>query len=286
MVGQRRFAAENSLLNARLAGPRPVIAAHRGVGHGSVVENTTAAVTAAVASGADLVEIDVVASTDGDVFVFHDGTEPRHLGTTTNLATLSTAQIEAARYLVRGRRGEVQRVERLAGLLAAVPRDVLLNVDRSWDHWPAVLDELAAAGAPERFLVKCVPTRQRIEALAAHGTKFPFLPIVTSVAQVQELVDLPELNTVGAELICAEPDGGLLDAATIAHLHSLGLFCLANAEVLGEAEDLAGGFDDAVSVLSSPEAGWGTLVDRGIDVVLTDWPWLLRDYRDARTRRR
>ena len=45
---------------------------------------------------------------------------------------------------------------------------------------------------------------------------------------------------------------------------------------------LAGGHDDDTSVLGHPEQGWGWLMDRGFDIIQTDWARELSLYRASR----
>ena len=46
--------------------------------------------------------------------------------------------------------------------------------------------------------------------------------------------------------------------------------------------DLYGGLDDDISILDDPAKGWGKLMDKGIEIIQTDWPALLYDYRAKR----
>ena len=46
--------------------------------------------------------------------------------------------------------------------------------------------------------------------------------------------------------------------------------------------ELAGGHSDDASLTGDPDAGWGWLMDRGFDIIQTDWPGMLRQYMDAR----
>ena len=65
-----------SILEARKRLSRPFLVAHRGVNGANVPCNTLAAYKIAVNQGADVVEIDVTKSKDGEYFCFHPGTEP------------------------------------------------------------------------------------------------------------------------------------------------------------------------------------------------------------------
>lgn len=286
MIGRGVFRETNRALSDLVEAASPVIVAHRGSAGGAVVENTAAAVRAALACGADVVEIDLVSSRDGVVYVFHDGYERQLLGIDENLSTLSSNEIDELCYLTRAPRGRKQRVERVVELLDSVPQDVILNVDRSWNRWPAVLDQLARHGDPGRFILKSPPAPDHIRHLCRHPVKFPYVPVVTDMAQVGDLSELEGLNMVGVELVARDAASPLLEPERVRELHAENLLCAVNAEVLGDlGGDLYGGFDDWVSLLENPDTGWGELMGRDVDLVLTDWPWALRRYRDERIAR-
>ncbi|MFC7020923.1 MULTISPECIES: glycerophosphodiester phosphodiesterase [Haloarcula] len=107
----------------------PTTIAHRGF-TGCLPENTVAAVRGAVDHGADVVEVDVMPTGDGDVVVFHDD----HLGDAGESRGITdreglvwerpTDVVTAARVL-----GTDQRVPTLADVVAALPPDVALNVE-------------------------------------------------------------------------------------------------------------------------------------------------------------
>ena len=52
-----------------------LIAAHRGALCGNIIDNTFLSAKAALAMGADIIEMDAIISTDGILYAFHDGEE-------------------------------------------------------------------------------------------------------------------------------------------------------------------------------------------------------------------
>jgi len=246
-----------------------------------VVENTAAAVTAAVRSGADIVEIDVVGSTDGDFFVFHDGYEPLHFVLDRNLRTLGTAEIEALRY-GHGTGVAGPPVERLETVLRSFP-GVLFNIDRSWWYWDRLLPWLDGFDLVEQLILKSPVQSGPLAALRDHPTKYPYFAIVTDPDQLPTILEDPKINLVGVELHARTPQDRFCDPAVIAGLHERGLFVFVNALDLGNGVPLMAGWDDTRSVLDGPSEGWGRLVDLGVDVIQTDWPWLLDRYLTERS---
>lgn len=282
MIGHARHAAMNEPF-ATLLQARPLISVHRGSGGGSVVENTVRAIRAAEIEGADIVEIDVIASTDGDFFLFHDGYEPMHFAEPRNITTLSTAEIEGLGYAWANSLPGGYPVERLRTVLDECPT-TFFNVDRSWHWWPTLLDELAEFGNPPHLLMKSPVSDAPLAALAEHSVKFPYIPIVKTVEEVERVWADKEINTVGVELVAASPQHVFCDAAYVSSLRDRGMCVLLNALNLSNRVPLYGGFDDEASLFIDPDRGWGELVDRGVDVIQTDWPGVLRRYLDEHER--
>ena len=187
----------------------PLVIAHRGTTLGSVPDNTVRAAIAALRSGADVVEVDVIRSIDGEFYLFHNGYEGKHFAGAEDLRTLTAAEIDALSYCWQGERGTV-RPTRLLDLLHALP-DAWLNIDRSWSYWPELLDLLTAAGAARRVLLKSPPEPGALAALAAHPTPFLYYPIVRTPEQFAEVRSVPGLHLVGAEVLAAAPEDPYAD---------------------------------------------------------------------------
>jgi glycerophosphoryl diester phosphodiesterase len=108
--------------------PARGVGAHRG-GAASRPENTCAAFREAVRQGAHMLELDLRATADGEIAVLHDAGVERTTGGRGALASLDWAAVRA---LDAGRgfgpefAGE--RIPSLAEALAAIPRDVWINL--------------------------------------------------------------------------------------------------------------------------------------------------------------
>jgi glycerophosphoryl diester phosphodiesterase len=278
MFGQTQYANTNALLNSKLTERRPLIAVHRGAGQGMIVENTAAAVLAAVRSRADMVEIDVVESSDGEYFVFHEGMEQAHFGFDHELSTLSSAEIDRLTYGHGWRiEGPHVHVERLETVLRSFP-GVLFNIDRSWGYWSGLLPWLDQFDMAEQVILKAVVDSDALAILRAHPVKYPLIAILRSADELEQVIDDPDINMVAAELIAPSQDHTFCDPGWVAALRARGKFVYVNALDLGNGDTLMAGWDDTRSVLGDPDEGWGRLVNLGADVIQTDWPLLLSDY--------
>lgn len=274
-----------TILSLRPAAQRrgyPLIAAHRGTPGGIVPPNTVAAARAAIASGADIVELDVARSSDGEYFAFHDTYESRLVATSERLTHMKAEQIHCLRYWEHEGR-DCGGVELFADVVAGLP-DVTINVDRSYRYWgDGFLDELATWGDPRRLLVKCLADDRQLDAFASCGEPFPFMGVAHCDSDIDRYLELGDERLVGIEIVTADADDPMLSSARIGSLHDAGLGVWLNAINLENGKPLAAGADDSVSLAGDANAGWGQLARWGADVVQTDWPWLVRQYYTQKT---
>lgn len=278
-VGAERHARVNRRLQELAARHRPLIVVHRGSGAGSIAENTALAFTAAIRQGADIIETDVIASTDGDYFLFHNGYEQLHFGMAEDIRTLSTAELRALQYeWCRRGQAEPYGLEPLESILNGFP-DTIFNVDRSWWYWPELLEYMAGFGVTDRLLLKSPVRDGALEALARCPEPYPFMPIVKTVAELETVLGHEDINTVVVELLAADEDAELADPEVITALHERGVLVMLNAINLSERQRLFIDWDDETSLVHGPEHGWGRLITHGADLVQTDWPAPLWNYR-------
>jgi glycerophosphoryl diester phosphodiesterase len=121
----------------------PLVIAHRGAS-GHAVENSIEAFRKADELRADGVELDVHATADGSIVVFHDSTLPSG----EPLTETPVARVREHR-LANG-----ERVPLLSEALAAIPGlHVYIEVKHLDPRWDASLLKVIAAGGPERCAV-------------------------------------------------------------------------------------------------------------------------------------
>lgn len=282
MVGLPEFSAINAQLSETLTRAKPAVVAHRGLGHASIAPNTVGAVRAAVRSGAEIVQIPVSASADMYFWAFHDGFEPEHLGIKRNIQTLTAIDVRDQSYIWRDRPGRMARVEPLLevlGKFAGGP--TLFAIDRSWWRWPQLLIAIDTLRMPGQLLLKAPAwEHESLSRLQRHPVKYPFVPICSTPREVEEVLALDKLNIVGLELITTTRQSPWFDPEVIEEYHRRGLFILVNTVTLTTGIPQFGGYEDETAVFDSPAAAWQPLIDLGVDAIQTDWPWLLRGYRD------
>ena len=111
---------------------RILITAHRGVSGANIPCNTRTAFDIALAQGADILELDVARSRDGQLFVFHPGMEKPHLGIDCSLSELSAAEIKELRFLNQDNVPTSYGIVPLEEMFAHLRDKAYINVDKFW----------------------------------------------------------------------------------------------------------------------------------------------------------
>lgn len=282
-LGQMRYAQINTPLSQKLAQKKCLIAAHRGSWGGNIAQNTVGAYKAALQMGADIVETDVTATTDGVLYSFHDGNEQRVFGVEKSIRQMDSKEVESYHPINTCNELTAARINRLTEVLDFLSHGELLNIDRAWNIIPQLLEVLDRyPNAKYQVVIKApLKAKAAYEYLNAHPVKYMFMPICYSFEDVEAALSYPDLNVVGCEIIAFDEQMELFSDESIQRIHDRNLFVWVNAVTLGDVgvRPLYAKLDDDVSVLEDPSLGWGKLFEKKIDVMQTDWPALLYQYR-------
>ena len=282
-LGQMRYAQINTPLSQKLAQKKCLIAAHRGSWGGNITQNTVGAYKVALQMGADIVETDVNATTDGVLYSFHDGNEQRVFGVEKSIRQMDSKEVESYHPINTCNELTAARINRLTEVLDFLSHGELLNIDRAWNIIPQLLEVLDRyPNAKYQVVIKApLKAKAAYEYLNAHPVKYMFMPICYSFEDVEAALSYPDLNVVGCEIIAFDEQMELFSDESIQRIHDRNLFVWVNAVTLGDVgvRPLYAKLDDDVSVLEDPSLGWGKLFEKKIDVMQTDWPALLYQYR-------
>ena len=299
-----RDLAINARLRKALAERNVLIMAHRGCAGSNIVDNTVESFEAAVRQGADIVEADICATLDGDLFCLHDGMEPVVLGQEESIVNMRTADVRKLRYLTRNHCRIDHPINTFDEILDSLKGRCLINLDRCWVCWERVLPVIQAHGMEDQIILKSPPERKYFEFLAAQDTPFMYMPVCSEPEEF-ELAESYDLNLVAVEVIGYREDIPAMEPAWLEGLKRKGYARMISSLTLGnpvlEPEKLiqkwgqeqakrihnrniylSGGHDDDVSVLGDPDNGWGWLVERGFNILQTDWTPVMSQYLQER----
>lgn len=290
--------------DAALAKNKVLIMAHRGMAGSNIVDNTVEAYEVALQGGADMLEMDVCTSTDGELFVLHDGTEQMLFGIDRNVTTMTAAEIGQLRFLNKNRTRIEHAPHTFDEVLDYLKDRTIINLDRCWDHWPAVLKKVRDHHMEDQVLLKSPCTKKYVDFLDACETKFMYDPFIMEPAEL-DLLRGKNVNWVCMQADAYHEGDADMEPAFLQGLADEGIGRCICAMTLGypfskETRDAilrqwtdagddaarnkmlkrlsdggsrpANGRDDDRSVKGDPDGGWGWLIDRGFNVLMTDWP--------------
>lgn len=285
MVGKDRFKDINSVLNKRLEEKKVLVVAHRGSWGGNIVNNTIPAYLTALKQGADIFECDLIESTDGVLYTFHDGTEPWNFGINENIKRFSSEEIDT--FIIRNSDMQFSdyHVEKFEDVLKFFCHGELFNIDRAESILPSVAKVLEKyPDSIKQAIIKTSPSEKNLEFFENYPMKFMYIPIVKTVEEAKKVLSYQNINLVGMELLAKTQDDEWFKEENLKWLKEQGIFCWLNSIRLGGPKkwDLYGGLDDDRAIMGDPEDVWGVMIDKGAEVIQTDWPAILSSFRDNR----
>ena len=249
---------------------RPFLAAHRGVSGGNIPCNSEAAFLAALAQGADIIELDVTRARDGTLFVFHPGMEHAHLTTPLPLRLQRKSGVLRRRYGNQDHAATNYGVMLLDDALDLLCKKCVVNIDKFWTAPEAITDCIRRHGMKDGVLIKTSAASGDLSAVETVAPDLPFVVMARTPADAQA-ASKRKLNFVGVEAIFKTEDAPVASDAFIAEQHAHGRFLWGNAIVYNRRDIISAGHTDDAAVTGDPDFGWGWFRDKGFDVVQTDW---------------
>ena len=284
----------NERLRGALEAKNVLVMAHRGVSGANIVDNTIESYDVAIRHGADIVEVDVCSTLDGDLFVLHDGMEPMVLGQQESIIHMRTAEVRKLRYRNKNNTRIDHPVNTFDEVLEHLKGRCLINVDRGWVCWEPVFKAVLRHNMADQILFKSPPEEKYLRQMAEQKEPFMYMPVVWYPEEVA-MAERYELNMVAVEVIGYREDAPIMESAFLEGLRQKGLVRListltlanpladveaefqkwGNSRMKGAVLDgnilLSGRHDDDTALLRDRELGWGWLVERGFNALQTDW---------------
>lgn len=240
----------------------PQIIAHRG--NKSVApENTLAAFVSAIKAGAHSIEMDIVPSKDGVPMVIHDTTldaTTTGTGHVTDYTAADIAQLDAGSWFDPAYTGQrVPTFDQFAALIARHPGvEVLLEFKGDWDTTACapVLETIDTHGISDRTIVQSF-NRTTIESL--HTLAPTRRRGVLTVTDIDGLI--AQCQAANIWTINPHVDHVLANPSLIERIHNAGMRTM-------------------IWTANTPNQ-WATLVELGVDAIITDRPDALAGWYEA-----
>ena len=238
---------------ARLAKPQAglMVAAHRGA-HSRAPENSLAAIEAAIAEGADIVEIDIAVTRDGTPVLMHDRTVDRTTTGKGRVEDKTASEVAALRLKTRGDRPSDEAPPTLARALALACGRILVDLDLKSERLGPIVEVVNASGmrATSLYFDSDPGVLARVRSVD---------PAARIMVRLTTDMTLAELLARGgaAQVVHADPES--LSTETRAEIARLGLRVWLNS--LGEADE---------RLLAGDPTGIEDLLRLGATILQTD----------------
>ena len=264
---------------------RTLITAHRGVWGGNIPGNTLAAFEIALRQGADMIELDVSNSIDGELFIFHPGMEPVFLHMDKRLSDIPASEIRKLSFLNADATPTQFGVNTFDEALEALKGRCYINVDKFWNNVDPIVKAIRRHNMMDQILVKTGPSEEVYRYLEENAPDVNYMVILRDHDDQSEQLLKRSLHYVGAEVLFQTEDSEFATEAYVERMHRAGLLVWANAIVYNHKAVLTAGHNDDISVVGRMDEGWGWLLDKGYDIIQTDWPLMLKNYMNQRAAR-
>lgn len=259
-----------------------LVAAHRGVAGGNIPPNTIAAFDIALKEGADILEMDLFKSVDGEIFVFHTGMEPAYLDHHFRVETLTSEEIRRLRLCNVDLVETFMPLNTFDEILEHYKNKCILNLDRCILIVKDVMEAVKKHDMLDQVLLKSDPSDQSLKLVETYAPTVNYMPVFMEEDNASEKIKQMNINYVGAELVFESEQSPVAQDSYLEMMHKDGKFLWANSLVYSSRVKLAAGHNDDISLTESPDKGWGWLADKGFDIIQTDWTRHCVDYLNSR----
>lgn len=275
MINFERSIFENTQNNT-------LVCAHRGLYGGNIPCNTSAAFEAALSEGADIIELDVVKSKDGELFVFHPGKEWAHLRTCIPLGLRSSKAIKKMHYINYDNVKTHYTVERLEDVLLFLKGKCYINIDKFWKNIPEITSLVRKCGVEKQVICKTAPNEKYLKLIEEYAPDLMYMPIIRRIDRVTDKLSERKLNFVGAEVLFELESDPVFSREFYEKMREKGLVLFKNSIVYDEKQVISAGLTDDRAVSGEKDESWGRLIDSGADIIQTDFCAQLKAYIESR----
>lgn len=260
----------------------PFIASHQGIAGGNISYNTYKAFQAAINAGANFIEFDITQSLDGIFYVFHENEEAIRLNHNQKLRDMYSKDIDKLRHINMNAH-EVGKVETLYEVMNNMKShpDILMHIDHVTKWKTAILLELDKyQNQADQFMIKIdINDFDAVTAIKNHPVKYMTIMIIRNSQELELALSLQnKVNIVCIEILFESIDDKQISFDSITRIKNNDIFVLVNGIVIRNDSTLCAFLDDDLSLLNSPDQGWGKLVHLGVDIIQTDWVTPLYNY--------
>lgn len=257
---------------------RPLLAAHRGVSSADIPCNTLAAYGIAIRQKADIVEIDVARSADGRLYVFHPGMERPHLLSDRQIRDMTSGEVEKLRFVNQDDCRTPFGVNTLDEAFDLMKDKCYINVDKFWMYMEEITDRIRAHGMEKQVIVKTPCEAKYFDMLERVAPDLAYMSVVSGEDRYTDELLERNINYIGAEVLFDRDDLPVASDEYIRSMHDRKLLVWINSIVYDYHAVISGHHTDDGALTGDPDEHWGWMLDKGFDIIQTDWLLMLREY--------
>lgn len=260
------------------AAKKVLIAAHRGIAGGNIPCNSIPGFQAALRQGADIIELDVAPSRDGVLYVFHPGMEHVFLGSDKQICQMDSRQVDSL--VLRNQDGAHTQyhVPRLREVLELLRGRCYINLDKFWSCPARIAREVRELNMQDQVLVKTMNDPDIFARVEEVASDLPYMVVAWDEDDFTQELLKRNMRYVGVEALFASEDKPICQESYVRGMTDQGMVMWANSIVYDYRAVLTAGHTDDIAISTDPDHGWGWLIDRGFNILQTDWPLALKTY--------
>ena len=257
---------------------RCLIAAHRGAAGANIPCNSIPAYNTALRHGADVIELDISRAKDGALYCYHPGTEPIFLLTDRRIPDMTAKEVDELRLVNQDNTPTEWGIPRFEDVMRELRGKCFINIDKFWTCPQEIAALVRSLGMQDQVLIKTSNKPENFARVEEAAWDIPYMVIARDHDTFTDELLKRRMRYVGVEALFAADDSPIADPAYIERMHECGLIMWANGIIYNYKDVLAANHSDDISVSVDEDLGWGWLLDRGFDIIQTDWPLALDMY--------
>ena len=262
-----------------LAKRQIIICAHRGVWGGNIPCNTITSYDIAISHGADMIELDITASADGELFVFHPGMEARQLNLQdVDIRKMHASEVKKLRYANLDGFATEEPIYLFDDVLEHLKGKCFINVDKFGDNPALIIEKIKKHNIADQIVLKSNAKKEVLDMMEAYAPDLQYLAIISGKPETHEMLMQRNLNYVGLEVVFTDDSSPLVSEEFRSRVHADGKLLWGNGILFDYKRKLAALHSDDTALKGDPDLGWGYFAKRGFDIIQTDWPLALSLY--------
>jgi glycerophosphodiester phosphodiesterase len=262
-----------------------LLVAHRGVCGGNIPCNSLQAFRAAINQGADIAELDVDRSADGELFIQHPGMERVHLRIPHSIRNYNSAELQEFRLSNCDLAPTEWSIVRLEEALELLRGKCIVNIDKFWENPEAIAKLVRRLKMEDQILIKTENRPEYLNDVETYAPDIPYMTIANTEDTTHEAMMKRSINYVGTEVLFETEDAPVASAEYLNQMHHDGKIVWSNAIVYNYRAVLSAHHNDDISLTEDPTKGWGWLADHGFDLIQTDFLFPCKHFLETTGRR-